>query len=386
MTIALFLAPAGAIAADAAAGPHLFYILADDYGWANVGFHSPQALTPHIDALATTEGFELSRLYAYRFCSPSRSSLMSGRLPYHVNQNNSASWGWTKPTIDPRMTTLPQKLQQAGYYTVQAGKWHLGSSQQAFTPAGRGFNESLTMLSGSENHETQRDGMSPAAHPPNGSHPNHVDLWATSAPALGRNGIYSAELFGGYAVDAIREHAATRAGVPLFMYLAFTVTHEPITAPQRFVDLYPADWVAGRRVYMGMASALDEAVGNVTGALRETRMWATSLVVFSSDNGGPSLVGGPSFGSNYPLRGGKGNAFEGATSASRRHRLLSREHFLASPWQAASGWRRASPAGWSPRRSSAASCPRAATCTSPTFTRPSARWRATPTAPTRRAA
>ena len=70
------------------ARPNLFYILADDYGWANVGFHSAQALTPTIDSLATTEGFEITRHYAYRFCSPSRSSLMSGRLPFHVNQNN----------------------------------------------------------------------------------------------------------------------------------------------------------------------------------------------------------------------------------------------------------------------------------------------------------
>jgi hypothetical protein len=60
-----------------------------------------------------------------------------------------------------------------------------------------------------------------------------------------------------------------------------------------------------------MASALDEAVGNVTATLKATGMWKNSLVVFSSDNGGPSLVGGPSYANNWPLRGGKGNAFEG---------------------------------------------------------------------------
>ena len=95
------------------------------------------------------------------------------------------------------------------------------------------------------------------------------------------------------------------------MYLAYTVTHAPEEAPARYVDLYPKKWVAGRRVYAGMASALDESVGNLTASLKALGMWDNTLLVFSSDNGGPSLVGGPSFANNYPLRGGKGNDFEG---------------------------------------------------------------------------
>eukprot|EP00037_Helgoeca_nana_P034114 m.420597 g.420597 ORF g.420597 m.420597 type:complete len:523 (-) comp32655_c0_seq1:140-1708(-) len=285
--------------------PHLIYLLADDYGWNNVGFHASEALTPNIDRLATVDGFELSHLYAYRFCSPTRSSLMSGRLPYHVNQDNSATWGWTLPTIDLRMKTLPQKLQEAGYYTVQAGKWHCGLAKQEFTPAGRGFNESLTMLMGSERHFTQTNGG------PN--HTMHVDLWHTDAPAVGMNGTYSANLFGGYAVDAIHTHHAVRPNTPLFMYLAFTVTHSPEEAPDQYVNLYPTEWLPGRRLYMGMASALDDAVGNVTAALHSAEMWENTLLIFSSDNGGPALVGGDSNANNHPLRGGKGNAFEGGT-------------------------------------------------------------------------
>jgi arylsulfatase I/J len=103
--------------------PHLLYLLADDYGWANVGFHAADMHTPNIDRLAKKEGFELQRLYAYRFCSPTRSSLLTGRLPYHVNQLNNAAWGWNAPAVSTAMTLLPEKLQQAGYYTVHAGKW-----------------------------------------------------------------------------------------------------------------------------------------------------------------------------------------------------------------------------------------------------------------------
>lgn len=102
----------------------------------------------------------------------------------------------------------------------------MGLARQSITPAGRGFNESLTMLSGSEDHFTQHDGGA-------GVNTTHVDLWATNAPATGLNGTYSADLFGGFAVESIKRHAAARPNQPMFMYLAFTVTHEPIEAPQK---------------------------------------------------------------------------------------------------------------------------------------------------------
>ena len=68
--------------------PHLVFMLVDDWGWANVGYHrdppTKEVVTPNIDDLVKN-GLELDQHYAYQFCSPSRSSLMSGRLPIHVN-------------------------------------------------------------------------------------------------------------------------------------------------------------------------------------------------------------------------------------------------------------------------------------------------------------
>ena len=86
-----------------------------------------------------------------------------------------------------------------------------------------------------------------------------------------------------YAEQALARHAATRPGQPLFMYLAYTVTHSPDEAPKRYTNQYPKDWIAGRRVYAGMASALDESVGNITAALKRLGMWEDTLLVFSSE-------------------------------------------------------------------------------------------------------
>ena len=147
---------------------------------------------------------------------------------------------------------------------------------------------SLGYLGGSEDHYTQHIGAG-------------VDLWDTASPAYGQNGTYSAFLYTKRSVHIIEEHAATYQGQGLFMYIALAVTHEPEQAPDRFVDLYPAEWVLGRRQYNGMASAMDESVLNITAALRRTGLWRSSLFVYSSDNGGPSLVGGPSFANNFPV-------------------------------------------------------------------------------------
>ena len=129
----------------AAKQPHIVMVLWDDYGWADAGWHrnytapggeflpaTPEVATPHLDALVR-EGIELDRHYVYKYCSPSRSALQSGRNPYHVNPLNA------EPTIsnpdDPvsgfqgvprNMTGLATKLAAAGYRTAGFGKWDAG--------------------------------------------------------------------------------------------------------------------------------------------------------------------------------------------------------------------------------------------------------------------
>eukprot|EP00966_Prymnesium_polylepis_P214770 4973384-Prymnesium_polylepis.1 len=109
--------------------PHIIYMLADNIGYGGIGFQrartpagpSPEVVTPHLDKLAA-DGVLLERLYTYEFCSPSRSSLLSGRLPQHVNIHNDDQ---TKPGagIPPERATMSSKLREAGYRTHQLGKW-----------------------------------------------------------------------------------------------------------------------------------------------------------------------------------------------------------------------------------------------------------------------
>jgi leishmanolysin-like peptidase len=96
-------------------------VLADDMGWNDIGFNDARVLTPTLDQLAS-EGVRLLRHYVYRYCSPSRGSFLSGRLPYHDHQTNAGLFGGAFGT-NVNMTLLPAKLQRAGYRTAMRGKW-----------------------------------------------------------------------------------------------------------------------------------------------------------------------------------------------------------------------------------------------------------------------
>ena len=107
----------------------MIFSLADDYGFNNVGYPhgpelyaNPEAHTPHLNQLAM-EGIRLERHYVFKYCSPTRSSFLTGRLPVHVNQNNHCNDEKSTSGADLRMTLLPAKLKTAGWTTAMVGKW-----------------------------------------------------------------------------------------------------------------------------------------------------------------------------------------------------------------------------------------------------------------------
>jgi len=305
------------------AKPHIVFLFCDNVGWANVGFHRPPDLpeneihSPNIDELAYT-GLILDRHYTYKFCSPSRSSVMTGRLPIHVNIYNDDI---TKPGggVDPGFTMIAARLQEVGYITHMIGKWHLGMANKAHLPMNRGFNTSLHYFDSGNNYYDQTaqvtgcyyyyDYYSAEAWPV------RTDLWDTDKPARHLNGTnYEELLFAERALDIIDNHPLP---APLFLYYAI---HSSCTGQTPEVDeqLQPLPRMyekfshiddPDRRANAAMIALMDEAVGNITQHLKVRGMWENTLVLWSSDNGGAvHLAGGAN---SYPLRGGYLNNWEG---------------------------------------------------------------------------
>lgn len=140
--------------------PNIVMVVVDDWGWANVGYHSlnkDEVKTPNIDALAA-EGIKLDRYYAPRMCGPSRNSMFSGRNSIHNDYINSPMGavpdsprsnllGKTFGGTPLGMTLFPEKLQDAGYYTAFYGKWDLGQATNLHYPYARGFDDALSFQS-----------------------------------------------------------------------------------------------------------------------------------------------------------------------------------------------------------------------------------------------
>jgi len=156
--------------------PHIVLILADDYGWSNAGWHranDSEVHTPVMDTLVS-DGIELDRHYVFKFCSPSRSALQTGRNPTHVNVNNympimhnpaDPVSGYS--AIPRNMTGLATLMRRAGYSTAMAGKWDAGQATVDHTPAGRGYERSLFYFNHCNDYWTGTAGF-PCPSPPGG--------------------------------------------------------------------------------------------------------------------------------------------------------------------------------------------------------------------------
>ena len=298
------------------AKPHIVFVLVDDWGWANVGYHrkvaTKEVVTPNFDRLCKQEGLELDQHYAFKFCSPSRCSLLSGRLPAHVNIINLAmSYTNHKDPVSgfagiPRnMTCVAEKLATTGYQCHQVGKWDAGMATWEHTPKGRGFHTSLNYFHHDNDYYTEYV-ADPIQIFPSCEH-NITDLWDTDKPAKTLNGTaYEEELFANRVYDVINSHDTSE---PLFLYYAPHIAHEPLQVPAAYEKKFAFIDNHDRRIYHAMVNYLDDVVGQMETLLKKRDMWNQTLFVVSSDNGGPVYVGGGA--NNYPLKGGKMSNFQG---------------------------------------------------------------------------
>ena len=269
--------------------PHLVYILADDMGYNDCGFRGGKDIpTPHLDRLAAT-GTVLDAFYAQPVCSPTRASLMTGRYPFRYGLQT----GVIRPyahyglSLDERM--LPAVLRDAGYDTAIVGKWHLGHFAAPYLPTARGFVHQYGHYNGALDYFT---------HERDGGHDWHRD----DRPNYDEG--YTTRLVARESVRLIHERDRTK---PLFLYVPFNAVHGPLEAPAD--TLATVTTLTGqRRLYAAMLIELDRAVGQIVAALEAEKILGETLLVFSSDNGGPrpGVVT-----DNTPLRAGKGTLYEG---------------------------------------------------------------------------
>jgi arylsulfatase A-like enzyme len=287
----------------ATAKPNILYIVADDLGWKDLGYHGSDIRTPHVDTLASG-GVRLEQFYAQPMCTPTRASLMTGRYPLRYGLQTAVILSAHEYGLPTDEWLLPQALKEAGYTTAIVGKWHLGHADPKYWPRQRGFDSQYGPLIGEIDYFT---------------HEQHgiLDWYRDNEPV--REEGYSTTLFGDAAVRFLESQDGT---TPFFLYLAFNAPHAPYQAPQEYLDRYPAIADPSRRAYAGMVTALDDQIGRVLATLEARGLRDNTLVVFHSDNGGTrnAMFAGEGDMSkitipcdNGPYRDGKGSLYEGGT-------------------------------------------------------------------------
>jgi arylsulfatase A-like enzyme len=269
-------------------------------GWRDIGYHGSEIQTPNLDRLAR-EGRVFDQHYVLPTCTPTRVGLMSGQYP--------SRFGVLSPAygdiFGDETLTLPEILKRKGYATHISGKWHMGSPPE-FTPMKYGFTSSYGYFAGQ---------IDPYTH-----------LYKTGEKSWHRNDTFLDET--GHATDLITADAVrvihTRHTGPFFLYVAYSVPHSPLKEPERWLALYPGIQEASRRWFAASVTHMDDGIGQIVEALDETGLRKNTLLVFISDNGGqkswhsttqyqgryadlPHTV----LGNNLPLRGWKGECYEG---------------------------------------------------------------------------
>ncbi|XP_062851464.1 arylsulfatase I [Trichomycterus rosablanca] len=279
--------------------PHIVFVMVDDQGYNDVGYHGSDIRTPVLDQLAA-EGVKLENYYVQPICSPSRSQLMTGRYQIHTGLQHSIIRARQPLCLPADIPTLPERLRQAGYSTHMVGKWHLGFCRRKCLPTSRGFQSFLGSFTGSGDHFNFQSC--------DGAETCGFDLHDGERPAWELSGNYSTWLYTERVKRILRTHDRLK---PLFLYVALQAAHTPLQAPARLLQRYASLGNQLRRHYAAMLSGVDEAVGEIVAEMRSLGFYRNSVLIYSSDNGGQPLSGG----CNWPLRGGKGSYWEGGVRA-----------------------------------------------------------------------
>jgi arylsulfatase B len=289
--------------------PNILLIVADDQGYGEMTCQGGDVPTPNLDRLAAS-GVRFTAGYVTApYCSPSRAALMTGRYQQRFgHEMNPVERMNDRPEVGLPTSekTMADRLKAAGYVTGMFGKWHLGA-HPPYHPQRRGFDEFFGFM---------REGHFYLPPPHDGAPDYVVSRLRAREPEYDRaNPIlrgerevdekeYLTSALAREAVGFIRHHSRE----PFFLYLPFNAPHSPMQATPRDYGRFSSIANPHRRLWAAMLASMDDAVGTVLEALREAGLERDTLVMFLSDNGGPTeeLTS-----RNDPFSGGKGSLLEG---------------------------------------------------------------------------
>lgn len=335
--LAVALGAAVALAALAQANaaddrPNFLVIVADDLGFSDLGAFGGEIHTPNLDGLAR-QGLRFTQFHSQSVCAPTRVELLTG-TDTHI-----AGIGWMgggpvetlgKPGyegyLNDRVAALPELLQAAGYYTVMAGKWHLGATLDR-SPKARGFEHSFGLLGGGQLHFKRTAGVPNIAivNTPYAEDGQFVDV---------PDNFYSSDFYASKLIDYLKLQQTNKDKRPFFAYLTFTAPHWPLQIPAEDKDKYKGRYDAGpaalrferlkrqialglltpaaaadahpfqygtpwsdlsseeraissrkMEIYAAMVDRLDRNVGKVIDYLQQTGELDKTVIVFLADNG-----------------------------------------------------------------------------------------------------
>lgn len=303
-----------------AAQPNFVVINIDDLGYGDISPFGSKNSTPHLDRMAR-EGRKLTSHYAAPVCSPSRAALMTGCYPKRVLPIPGVLFPAGAVGLHPNEVTIAEVLKDAGYATACIGKWHLGD-QPEFLPTRQGFdyyfglpysNDMGPAWEGAKSNPDRpvptREEVATKSAKAKANVNDETGLVGANQPPLpllenekviervrGDQQFTLTRRYTEKAVEFIKQHADR----PFFVYLPHTAVHFPH---------YPAKEYQGKSgsLVNDWALEVDWSVGQVLDTLRELKLAERTLVIFTSDNGGPIQQGA----NNGPLRGGKASTFEG---------------------------------------------------------------------------
>lgn len=324
--VAALIFPVAAHAQDTRS--NILLIVADDAGIADIGSFGSEINTPNIDALASV-GVRFTQFGVSATCSPSRSMMLSGTDSHIAGLGNMAEFMAPNQKGKPgyegylsdRIVPVSTLLQDAGYHTYIAGKWHMGEEPDRW-PAARGFSRDLTLIPGGGSHFDDMWGAR-----------GEKQLYTQNGKVLEslRPGFHSSEDYTAAIIGNIEESRSD--GKPFFAYLALQAPHDPFQLPDEWRDKYKGRYDQGydatraaridrmkklgivaptavafprlpnvpawtdlsdedrrqsaRRMelYAAMVEHMDSNIGKLTSYLKDKNLYDNTMIIFLSDNG-----------------------------------------------------------------------------------------------------